>query len=308
MSFHKCSDLSRTYTKFLKIVQNNKQRGKRLSKINEEYIRTLENLGLSLLQSKIYLYLANLGTVDVKTIAKTSNIARQDIYRIIQSLEKLGLVERAIAKPTLYKPLPVKEALTLLLKKEKQKYVETKKDVERMAKNLNTDTQIPFPPEMQFILTTERTRLLKVLKKIADSAKSSLDGVAPLKMNCASFIENYPYFKNAANRGVRVRFILRQTNQELLRKYKKIESKNALIEFRYMPESVHLFGFNVFDDKEAILAMSEDEPMPSLWTNNLNVVHLVKSHFESIWAEAQKDAVLSLCPKNIEKILAIHKN
>ncbi len=258
-----------------------------MSKINEEYIRTLENLGLSLLQSKIYLFLANLGTVDVKTIAKTSNIAKQDIYRIIQSLEKLGLVERAIAKPMLYKPLPVKEALTLLLKKEKQKYMETKKDVERMSENLITDTLIPFPPEMQFIITTERTRLLKVLRKLADSAKSSLDGVAPLKMNCTSFVENYPYLKNAAKRGVKIRFILRQTNQELLTKY-KFESENALIEFRYIPESVRLFGFNVFDDKEAILAISENEPMPSLWTNNLNVVHLVKSHFERIWAEASK--------------------
>jgi sugar-specific transcriptional regulator TrmB len=274
-----------------------------LSKLNEDHIRTLENLGLSLLQSKIYLYIANLGTVSVKTIARTSNIARQDIYRIMLSLEKLGLVERVIAKPMLYKPLPVKEALTLLLKEEKQKYVETKKDVERMAKNLISNKLIPFPPEMQFIITTEKTRLLKVLRKLADSAKSSLDGAAPLKLNSTSFIENYPYLENAAKRGVRVRFILRQTNQELLRKCKKFESKNALIEFRYMPESVHLFGFNVFDDKEAILAMSEDEPMPSLWTNNLNVVHLVKSHFESIWAEAQKDAVLSLCPKNIEKIL-----
>jgi DNA-binding IclR family transcriptional regulator len=54
------------------------------------------------LKSKVYLTLATLGKADVKTIAKASNIARQEIYRIMPTLQKLGLTEKIITNPTMY--------------------------------------------------------------------------------------------------------------------------------------------------------------------------------------------------------------
>ncbi|MEX2723761.1 MAG: helix-turn-helix domain-containing protein [Candidatus Freyarchaeota archaeon] len=59
-----------------------------------EYIQTLTDLGLTFLQAKTYLNLAKLGKANVQTIAKASNVARQDIYRIMPSLQKLGLAEK----------------------------------------------------------------------------------------------------------------------------------------------------------------------------------------------------------------------
>ena len=52
--------------------------------IQDKAIETLTGLGLTVLQSKVYLALAKEGKSTVKGIAKTSNIARQDLYRITQ--------------------------------------------------------------------------------------------------------------------------------------------------------------------------------------------------------------------------------
>ena len=80
----------------------------------EEHIQTLTNLGLSFLQAKTYLNLAKLEKADVRTISTISNVARQDIYRIMPTLEKLGLAEKILGKPNMYKANPIKEGVSLL--------------------------------------------------------------------------------------------------------------------------------------------------------------------------------------------------
>lgn len=60
-------------------------------------------LGLTSLQAKIYLALAQTGNATIRNIAKNSKIARQDVYRIMPSLQKLGLAEQIVVSPTMYK-------------------------------------------------------------------------------------------------------------------------------------------------------------------------------------------------------------
>ena len=76
--------------------------------LQEDCINSLMELGLTLVQAKIYLTLTKLDNATIKAISKNSNLARQDIYRIIPSLQKLGLVEKIIDKPTKYKATPIK--------------------------------------------------------------------------------------------------------------------------------------------------------------------------------------------------------
>ena len=65
------------------------------SLMQKEQIQTLMAFGLTSLQAKTYLALAKLGKADVKTIAKVSKVARQDIYRIMPTLQKWGLEKKS---------------------------------------------------------------------------------------------------------------------------------------------------------------------------------------------------------------------
>jgi len=85
--------------------------------VDNEHVQILTDLGLTLLQAKTYLALSQLGKATVKTISKTANVARQDVYRVMLALEKLGLAEKIVAKPTMYKATPIKEGIYFCFKR-----------------------------------------------------------------------------------------------------------------------------------------------------------------------------------------------
>jgi sugar-specific transcriptional regulator TrmB len=67
---------------------------------DDENTDLLLGLGLTLNQAKIYLAILKLEKTTVSEVAKFSKVRREDVYRILPSLEKMGLVERLLGKPT----------------------------------------------------------------------------------------------------------------------------------------------------------------------------------------------------------------
>jgi sugar-specific transcriptional regulator TrmB len=55
---------------------------------------------LTLNQAKVYLAVIKLEKTTVVQVANFSKVRREDVYRILPSLEKMGLVERLLGKPT----------------------------------------------------------------------------------------------------------------------------------------------------------------------------------------------------------------
>ncbi len=251
-------------------------------------IQTLRSLGLTLVQSKVYLNLARLGMADPKTIATASTIARQDTYRIISSLEKLGLAERIIDKKIMYKATPIKDGLSLLLQNKKRDYVETEKQIK--------DTFATFPEtldksklkDVQFTITSEFNHLIKMHEKLAAGSKRSIDMAIPFVINQKMVLEDMRYVARAVKRGVRIRFISRETNSEANRGDIEPLSKEPLLGFKYLPEPDIRFGMHIFDNREITLAVAEKTPMPSLWTNSPHVVELASAYFESMWNNAKQ--------------------
>jgi sugar-specific transcriptional regulator TrmB len=78
------------------------------------------DLGLTSLQAKTYLALVTLGKANVQTIAKASNVARQDVYQVMPTLQKLGLGEKIIAKPIIYEATPKGRSFDSASKKKRE--------------------------------------------------------------------------------------------------------------------------------------------------------------------------------------------
>lgn len=102
---------------------------------DEECIQALMKLGLTLLQATIYLALAKLGKAGVKKISKASNVARPDVYRVIPALGKIGLVEKIVATPTMYKAVPLKEGISILLQQKTDENIELQKKTKALLSN-----------------------------------------------------------------------------------------------------------------------------------------------------------------------------
>lgn len=92
----------------------------------DSHVKTLEKLGLTSLQARIYLTAVTLQSASVRRIAEKSEVARTDVYRIVPTLEKLGLLKKIISTPTMYEATALKDGCSLLLQRKKEEYTEAK--------------------------------------------------------------------------------------------------------------------------------------------------------------------------------------
>lgn len=100
----------------------------------EEDVRTLVKLGLTPNQGKLYLALLKIGKADGRTLAKHSNVARQEVYQILRDLHEIGLVEKVIRTPSEFKPVPIQAGLSVLLINKTKEYRETEEKTKKLLK------------------------------------------------------------------------------------------------------------------------------------------------------------------------------
>jgi sugar-specific transcriptional regulator TrmB len=249
----------------------------------DECVQTLMGLGLTLLQAKTYLALATLGKADVKIISKTSNVARQDIYRVMSVLQELGLGKKILAKPTMYEATPIKEGILLLLRKRKEETAELQKKTRLMLSNfnVNNDKTTLKEEDTQFKITSENTLLLKLLKTLSQKTQTSMDMVMPFQALQSSLFEHPKYFK-WANKDVKIRLITQEAAEDSTIRKLQASTKNRFFEIKYFDVPAN-FGMHIFDDEEVTLSISDKGGLPCLWSNNPNVVKLARSYFNELW-------------------------
>jgi Predicted transcriptional regulators len=247
----------------------------------EEAVETIMKLGLTVLQAKVYLALARCGSATGRTTANAAQIASNDVYRVLGELQEKGLVEKIIANPTRYKSTR-DDGLSILLQNKKNEYFETEKQVQALAEllNIQSKTETSFNSNQELIITSQIQQLIKLHKRLADSAKHSIDFIFPVRVSEKSLLENFLFEKKALNRGVNVRILLVNGKGNAERYHRKAQ----LFEQRYLPEET-FFGMHIFDGQQITMALSK-KAIPSLWTNNQNIVNLAQAYFDSIWNNA----------------------
>ena len=244
-------------------------------------------LGLTLLQSKTYLTLSVLGTATMQSISKTSNIARQDVYRIMPTLQKFGLVEKVIIFPATYKAIPVKDGVSLLFLQKKDEYTKLQRKANVLLSSLK-ETISPENPEdeTQFAIVYDRALLYKKFEKGNKTSNKSIDCSGTWSdIKSALFAVLSEEVKQATNRGVRVRIITENPgNDNSADKILQTLSQSPLFEIRYVPSPIPV-KIVLYDGKEAntSISTSNETDLPSLWSNNPNFVKIMTNQFEEMW-------------------------
>jgi sugar-specific transcriptional regulator TrmB len=254
-----------------------------------EYNQTLMKLGLTVLQAKTYLALIKLGESDVNTIAESSNIVREEIYRIMPTLERKGLVERTLGRPTIYMALPLKEGLTLLIQRRKMENTELEKKTNALIQNLpDEDTEKDFQKaNSKFIITSEVALFRKRFERFIQTAQSKIDVVASPVVLEGMLFHHFEELKEALAKGVEIRLITEKTDNRTTLRNMEVYKKKQLLKIKHLVTSVPV-TMALFDGKEVNLRLSK-ELVPSLWTNNPEVVKLAASYFEDMWRRSSTD-------------------
>jgi sugar-specific transcriptional regulator TrmB len=96
----------------------------------ERIYKTLIKIGLSQIESRVYIHLAACGPAKARTIIFNLSIKKQQLYRSLRSLKTKKLVNYNLEFPVTFSAVSFKEALKILIKmKDKQaQQIEEKKD------------------------------------------------------------------------------------------------------------------------------------------------------------------------------------
>ncbi len=259
---------------------------------NDENMDLLLGLGLTLNQAKVYLAILRLEKTTFGQISKFSKVYREDVYRILPALEHMGLIEKLLGKPTEIRATPISDALSFLVSEEEGKSDERLKGMKGIVERLSLkDWKPPLSNEESiFILIAEKKAILaKTSGLIRNSAKE-----VALIADKARIIPTMSQFsdecKQAIKKGAQIRLIFEGEDPDelLMEKVQKlIDGASVQVKFHREP----LNHFIMSDDKEALITTSKESGLgqsPSLWTNNGNLIGVLRTSFESDWEKAEE--------------------
>jgi sugar-specific transcriptional regulator TrmB len=262
--------------------------------IPEEYIEVLADLGLTHNEAKVYLALLCLQSSTASRLHKETNIARQDVYRVLSELREKELIEKVIARPTKFKPIPSKETISILLQRRKEKNLQLRKKANRLFRNfIETCTVKPFFDEAsQFILLSRSEADPKghidKLGKTLDKAKKSATGVItfPFFMKVKQMDEDI--WKRAVRRGVKIRFMIdKQSDGNLDLALDPVLAKSDCFEVRWT-SSVVPATVLLIDDRESFCRTGVKIDNPVLWSSAPGFVAMIKDYLETKWKSLEK--------------------
>jgi len=133
--------------------------------IENERAELLCELGFTKTQAKLYLALLKFGKSDAKTLAKHSNVHRTEVYRALEELQKMGLVDKEIDLPIRFVAVPPALGLLNSIKKKRE-------EIENIAeKTIDFIKQFELDPESSNNLREYNLKVIYGRKRILQKDK-----------------------------------------------------------------------------------------------------------------------------------------
>jgi sugar-specific transcriptional regulator TrmB len=258
---------------------------------NDENTELLLGLGLTLNQAKVYLAIIKLEKTTVGQVAKFSKVRREDVYRLLPALEKMGLIERLLGKPTEIRATLISDSLAFLVAEETNRSEERLTGMKSMVQKLSLKDwkQPPLGEESIYILIAEKKAILAKTSGLINNSRKEVALIADkarIMPVLAVFSDEYGL---AIKEGAQVRLLFEGDSPDgLLKEQIKKLIGTASVQIRFHHEALNHFIMS--DDKEALITTSKESGLgesPSLWTNNRNLIGVLRTSFESDWEKAE---------------------
>ena len=267
----------------------------------EDSIECLTKLGLSVNQSKIFFGTIRTGMATAKAISKTANVGREDVYRILPTLQEIGLIRKHIEIPAKYEAITPENAVKILLLRREEANKELKEKASEFLLMCHDDMGIKNEKEEKMVVVArdnksgvdaELIRLMRKTKRSLDfTTRQQLFSVAFNEPGLEEWIDE---MYSAAQRGVKFRMVLNKTeNAEPFSKmsFSVANSKRLLthpnFQFRYVSEAPECIMI-LFDNQASCIETScqhKTKMSPYMITNNQVFANLNKSYFQLLWSQ-----------------------
>jgi sugar-specific transcriptional regulator TrmB len=258
--------------------------------ISEEETQLLTKMGLTRSQAYLYLALLKIGKANAATLSRQTKTPRTEIYRILNELQEIGLVEKQLLVPYVYHAIPLKFGAHALMTKKIREYEETQKKIKELLLKIEENKEPSDETEPQIIINKGKQRLLQILKKEQNEAKISVDFISTKRRFAQLVGHGYNGWVECLNRGVNHRGILDAGFETGVPHNVRALLKNPNIEMRAL-EKASKTNYAIYDNKEVVFNYTPLKPLKeamTIWTNHPSLITIFKEHFETLWEAAVK--------------------
>jgi len=260
---------------------------------SERNVEMLTDFGLTGNQAKVYLAAARLRLASVGQISKVSKVRREDVYRILPKLEKMGLVERLLGKPTKIRATPAEEALSILIKHEedtaRKRVSALKTKTKTFLKHFTPAPGLELKETTSFTLLAKREIIMSKTMALMKKAEKNIDLVCSRTKLMQLIHELSEQINEAAKKDVKIRIVseMPEPGDSIPRIIEEQTSPGISLDLRHT--DLHSGHYIIVDFKEALISTTTAGNLaenPLLWTNSDSLVGVFQKDFENLWHNA----------------------
>lgn len=268
--------------------------------MQEDLVVKLENFGFTVNQAKVYLSIVQSGSTHVGRISKNTQLHRQDIYKLLPKLEKMGLITKTIDKPFMIKAVPVERALDGLVSKERKKASERILHLENNLKDVvNTLQEQPrIKEETLFTLLTSdeaiRNRGHPTLKKLKEFLL--VTDLEHIKAPSMHYFRHFLQTIADDNTKTRLIVVTNEDNDTIKLTVEKIAPTKGQFTVKSINKST-CRDYQIINNKEIWIATQQKTESGNpcmLWTNDQNILNVYKENFKKAWNHARVAMTLGI--------------
>jgi sugar-specific transcriptional regulator TrmB len=262
----------------------------------DQLLKTLRTLGLTIMDSQVYIFLAKKGTQKARDIAKPLKMEKQQIYRSLANLQSKGLVNSTLERPSRFTAVTFEKVLDLFVKtklEEAQQIQQNRDELLSVWQSINIGESDITP---KFMVLEGRNLIYSKILQLVQETKNQL-----ITMSTATGLARADQkgffdalFDHPLKSKIQIRLLTELNDQNLnIAKniLKKISATKINLKGRNPDLGLRLFPRMVIrDDEEAVFFITnKTEPNVSelddrcLWTNCISLVQAFTGIFEDLW-------------------------
>jgi sugar-specific transcriptional regulator TrmB len=266
----------------------------------EKALKTLESLGFTQLDAKVYVFLAKKGPQKAGDVAKCLKIPKQSIYFIIRNLQSDGIVTSTVERPARFSAVPFEKVLDLFVNAK----MEEAKQIQRNKEEILSDWQSITPTETdeatpKFAVLEGRNAIFSKISEMAKQTKKHLLAMitVPNLVRADQFGFFDAAFAQSKKSSTQFKLLteLSEQNMDTITSFLKATPKQGLgLEIRALDLGLKLSSRMIIrDDEEAIFFIDRGADFSAaeknevcLWTNCRSLIHSFEAVFEDSWLNA----------------------
>jgi sugar-specific transcriptional regulator TrmB len=266
--------------------------------MSDDIVAKLVSFGFTINQAKVYLTIVQSGKTRVGRISKTTQLHRQDIYKLIPKLEKMGLITKTIDKPFMIEAVPIEKALENVIVKEREKANLRINSLEKNLKDMvNAIQQQPeLKEEARFTLLTTDEAIKNKSKYAFKKPRKQFLVVTTVEHIVKPGLHHFrDFLQNIADTNAKLRLLIvgSEGKDVVLQTLEKTLPPTAQMQAKHIPKTV-CKNFQIIDNKEAWLSTQQKTELGYpciLWTNDQNIVDAYRDHFKKTWSSPRAKTI-----------------